>query len=145
MAVAVLVEVKVGALESTVMVRAAELVDALPEASVATAVIAMLPSESAADAGTVKLQLPSLFVVVEPSDEPSAKSSMELFASAVPVKVGVESLVRLSVWEIPLSDAVIRSGVDGIGGGVSSRSLTARDTDVSEVFPATSVAMTVKL
>ena len=93
------VDVKAGALVSTVRERAAELVDALPAASVATAVIAVLPSESAADAGTVKLQLPSSFVVVEPSDEPSAKSSTELLASAVPVKVGVESPVRLSEEE----------------------------------------------
>ena len=99
MAVAVVPDVKVGALVSTVMVRAAELVDALPAASVATAVIAVLPSESAVDAGTVKLQLPSSFVVVEPSDEPSAKSSTELLASAVPVKVGEGLLVRLSEEE----------------------------------------------
>ena len=127
------VDVKVGAVESTVRVRAAELGDALPqaadlgdalpqaadlgdalpEASVAMAVIAELPSLSAADAGTVKLQLPSSFVVVEPSDEPSAKSSTELLASAVPVKVGVGLLVRLSEEELPLSEAAVRSGVEG--------------------------------
>ena len=120
MAVAVPVDVKVGAVESTVRVSAAELGDALPEASVAMAVIAELPSLSAADAGTVKLQLPSSFVVVEPSDEPSAKSSTELLASAVPVKVGVESLVRLSEEELPLSEAAARSGVEGAGGPVES-------------------------
>ena len=99
MAVAVPVDVKAGALVSTVRERAAELVDTLPAASVAIVVIAVLPSESAALVGTVKLQLPSSFVVVEPRDEPSAKSSTELLASAVPVKVGVESPVRLSEEE----------------------------------------------
>ena len=90
---------KVGVVVSTLMMRAAELGDALPAVSVAVAVIAVLPSESAADVGTVKLQLPSSFVVVEPSDKPSAKSSTELLASAVPVKVGVGLLVRLSEEE----------------------------------------------
>ena len=99
MAVAVVPDVKAGALVSTVRVRAAELGDALPEASVAMAVIAVLSSQSAALVGTVKLQLPSSFVVVLPSDEPSAKSSTELLASAVPVKVGEGLLVRLSEEE----------------------------------------------
>ena len=99
MAVAVPVDVKAGALVSTVMVRSAELGEALPAVSIAVAVIAVLPSESAADAGTVKLQLPSSFVVVEPSDVLPAKSSTELLASAVPVKVGVGLLVRLSEKE----------------------------------------------
>ena len=99
MAVAVPVDVKAGALVSTVMVRAAELVDALPAVSVAVAVIAVLPSESAALVGTVKLQLPESSALVLPSDEPSAKSSTELLASAVPVKLGVGLLVRLSEEE----------------------------------------------
>ena len=107
---------KLGALESTTMVKAAELGDALPEASVAMAAIAELPSLNAADAGTVKLQLPSSLVVVEPNDEPSAKSSTELLASAVPVKLGVESLVRLSEEELPLSEAAVRFGVEGAAG-----------------------------
>ena len=93
------VDVKAGALVSTVMVRAAEPSEVFSAESVATAVIAVLPSESAALVGTVKLQLPSSFVVVLPSDEPPAKSSTELLASVVPVKVGVESPVRLSEEE----------------------------------------------
>ena len=93
------VDVKAGALVSTVIVRAAELGDALPAVSVAVAVIAVLPSESAALVGTVKLQLPSSFVVVLPREVMPVKSSTELLASAVPVKVGVGLLVRLSEEE----------------------------------------------
>ena len=73
---------------STVKERAAELGDALPAASVATAVIAVLPSESAADSGTVKLQLPSSFVVVLPREVVPINSSTEVTGSAVPVKEG---------------------------------------------------------
>ena len=61
--------------------------------SLATAVIAIEPSDSAEPSGTVKLQLPSESVVVVPRELPSAKSSTVLPASAVPVKVGVGSLV----------------------------------------------------
>ena len=135
---------KVGVVVSTLMMRAAELGDALPAVSVAVAVIAVLPSESAALVGTVKDQVPELSVVVLPREVVPAKSSTELLASAVPVKVGVDVLVRLSVSVLPLSEAAVRSGVEGAAGGVSSRSLMARATDCSEVLPASSVAMTVK-
>src|SRR5437762_2677294 len=47
-------------------------------------------------------------------------------ASAVPVNVGVVSVVTLSVWEQPLSLASVRSGADGAAGAVlSSVKLTA--------------------
>ena len=83
-------------------------------------------------------------VVVEPREVEPAKSSMELLASAVPVKVGVGVLVRVSELELPLSEVAIRSGVEGAAGAVSSRSLMARETDCSAVLPASSAAMTVK-
>ena len=73
-------DVKAGALESIVIVRAAELGDALPAASVAMAVIVVLPSLSAAGVGTLNDQFQELSVVVVPSDETSAKSSTELLA-----------------------------------------------------------------
>lgn len=65
------------------------------------------------------MPLPSAVVV------PKVLSTLELtmtvaLASAVPLKVGVVSLVMLSVLESPESDAVSRSGVDGAAG--SSRS-----------------------
>ena len=91
-----------------------------------------------------KAHSPLLSAVAVPSEELSAKSSTELLASAVPVKVGVGLLVRLSEEELPLSEAAVRSGVEGAAGAVSSRSLMARDTNCSDVFPASSVAMTVK-
>ena len=40
-------------------------------------------------------------------------------ASAVPVKVGVVTLVMLSVLEAPESEAAIRSGVDGLAGALN--------------------------
>ena len=48
---------------------------------------------SASGCATVKDQLPESSAVVVPRDAPSAKSSTVLPASAVPVKVGVGSLV----------------------------------------------------
>ena len=144
MAAAVPADVKAGALVSMVMVNAAELGEVLPAASVATAVIAAVPSRNAADSGTVKLQVPELLVVVEPREAPPEKSSTVLPASAVPVKVGVVSLVRLSELELPLSEVAIRSGVEGAAGAVSSRSLMARATACSLLLRAASVATTVK-
>ena len=53
--------------------------------------------------------------------------------------------MRLSVSELPLSEPGFRTGVEGAVGGVSSRSLMARETDCSEeLLPAASVATTVK-
>ena len=43
-----------------------------------------------------------------------------LLASAVPVKVGVVSLVMLSVPDVPVSEARARSGVDGAEGVTAS-------------------------
>ena len=53
-------------------------------------------------------------------DVPSTNSSIVLFASADPVSVGVESLVILSLLELPLSEARSRSGVGGIAGADES-------------------------
>ena len=135
---------KSGAVESMVMLSAAELGELLPSASVATAVMALLPSVSAADAGTVKDQLPEPSAVVLPREVEPAKSSTVLLASAFPLKLGVGLLVRLSELEVPVSDVGVRSGVEGAAGAVSSRSLMARVTDCSSELPASSVAMTVK-
>ena len=77
---------------------------------------------------TVKLQFPLLSAVVVPNELDPANSSTVLLASAVPVKVGVVSLVRLSSFDVPVSESGARSGVDGLSGGSSSRSLTANAT-----------------
>lgn len=50
---------------------------------------------------------PSLMVSVDP-------------ASAVPVRVGVVSLVMASFEYLPVSEPVVRSGVDGACGAVAS-------------------------
>ena len=65
--------------------------------------MAMVPSDSAAPSGTVMLHLPSESLVVIPRKLPSAKSSTVPPTSAVSVKVGVVSLVRLSDSELPVS------------------------------------------
>ena len=57
--------------------------------------------------------MPEPSAVVVPRKLPSAKSSTVLPASALPLKVGVVSLVRLSESELPVSEAALRSGVDG--------------------------------
>ena len=74
MAAAVPPDEKAGAVGSMVMLRAAELGEVLPAASVAIAVMAKQPSVSGAVAGTVKLQVPELLVVVEPREEPFANT-----------------------------------------------------------------------
>ena len=76
--------------------------------------------------------MPLLSAVVLPRDEPSAKSSTVLPVSAVPLKVGVVSSVTLSVSEMPVSEAAIRSGVDGAAGGVIFSS-----SSVPSSFPVT--------
>ena len=69
---------------------------------------------------------------------------MVLFASAVPVKVGVLSLVILSVSELPVSVPAVISGVDGAAGAVVSM-IMARAEDTALVLPAASVAVAVML
>ena len=63
-----------------------------------------------------------LSAVVVPMEELLEKSSTVLFASAVPVKVGVVSVVILSVLELPVSESAERSGVDGAEGAIESNS-----------------------
>ena len=63
-------------------------------------------------------------------------------ASAVPVKVGVLSLVILSVLEVPLSLAATRSGTDGAAGAVVSM-VMLNALDAALRFPAASIAFAV--
>ena len=65
-----------------------------------------------------------------------------LLASAVPVKVGVVSLVLLSVFELPVSEPLSRSGVDGAAGAVASMLIVNSD-EASDTFPVASVAFAV--
>ena len=92
----------------------------------------------------MKDQSPLPSAVVVPIDVEPVKSSTLLFASAVPVNVGVLSLLRLSLLELPLSDAALKSGLDGAAGGVASMvRLSAGDAE--DVLPAASVAFAVML
>ena len=65
-------------------------------------------------------------------------------ASAVPVKVGVVTLVMLSVLDTPVSDAVIRSRACGRAGAVVSMVID-RAAEAALTLPATSVALAVML
>ncbi len=92
------------------------------------------------------MPLPSAVVV--PLLTPSTKTSTVLLASAVPVKVGVVSLVMLSLLEEPVSLPAERSGAAGVVGAVvsithESLAFTARALPATSVMPepaATSVS-----
>ena len=77
-----------------------------------------------------------------PNEEPSKKSSTVLLASAVPLKVGVLSVVILSLFELPVSSEEERSGVDGADGAVQS-TVRLNPLDAEEVLPAASVTFAV--
>ena len=68
---------------------------------------------SADSSATVKDQFPLPSAVVDPMDKSSAKSSTLNPASVVPFRVGVVSLLRSSESDLPVSDSVIRFGVEG--------------------------------
>ena len=90
----------------------------------------------------MKLQFPLLSAVVVPKELLPAKSSTVLLASAVPVKVGVVSLVRLSLLDVPVSESTARSGTDGAAGADTSM-LIVKAEDALETFPTASVAFAV--
>src|SRR5690606_28485508 len=90
-----------GAVTSIVRVRADEAGPTFPAASVALAVRLWLPSLSVL---LVMLHMPPVAVVVPSTVVPSVSYKVTVLpASAVPVTVGVVSLVILSVFEEPLS------------------------------------------
>jgi len=91
------------------------------------------------------LQLPDPSAVAVPTIPSTEDIRVTvLFASAVPVKVGVLSFVMLSVFEIPVSVPSVMSGVEGaVGDDVSMVMAKAEDTVL--VLPATSVAVAVIL
>ena len=84
----------------------------LPARSVALALRLWTPF-ARVEAAT--LHLPPVATPVPITVVPSNKVTV-LPASAVPVKVGVAALVMLSVLDLPLSDAAVRSGADGPAG-----------------------------
>ena len=88
---------------------------------------------------SVIVQAPKPSAVVEPTELPSRSSSTKVPASAVPLKVGVLSLVMLSVLELPLSELVARSGGETAGAAVSI--VTVSEPEATLVLPAVSVAL----
>jgi hypothetical protein len=77
-----------------------------------------------------------------PTCTPSLKIVTTLPASAVPLKVGVVMLVRLSLLDDPESLPLLKSGVDGAVGEVVSIVTESAD-DAAEIFPAESVCWAV--
>ena len=88
-------------------------------------------------------QFPEPSAVAVPSDVAPSSNSTVLFASAVPVIVGVSSLVLSSVLELPLSLPASRSGVDGVAGADVSI-VTVNADEAALAFPAASVAVAVR-
>src|SRR6266571_1540464 len=116
--------------------------------------VAIFPAASVVRA--VMLRVPSLrvLVVIDQSPLTSAvpvptvvlpsRIVTVMPGSAVPVKVGVLSLVLLSVFDDPVSLAGSRSGVEGALGGVVSM-VMIRAAEAGEMLPAASVALAVML
>src|SRR6266568_3822603 len=98
-----------GAVASMLMVKAPEAAETLPAVSVAVAVMLCVPwvGRLTVMPGLLKEAAVPLATWV-----PSLKILTVLVASAVPVNVGVVSLVTLSVFDTPLSLAAVRSGVE---------------------------------
>ena len=130
-----------GGMVSIVTDNAPELALAFPAASEARAAMLCTPSAKALE---VIVQVPPAVAVALPTTVPPSSSSTSEPATAVPVKVGVVTLVMLSVDELPLSLAAVKSGVPGAAGGVVSI-VIVNAADVAPVLPATSVARAEKL
>ena len=90
----------------------------------------------------MKLQFPLLSAVVVPKELVPANNSTVLPASAVPVNVGVLSLVMLSVLDCPVSEEELRSGVDGVVVAVSTVRLRAADGSLVTGDPPDEVVVT---
>ena len=107
-----------GAVVSTVIDSGEDAPPTLPAASVAFAVIALMPAASA----TSRLKFPELSAVTVPSEVVPLNSSTRALASAVPVIVSPEVwLVTLSLLLEPVSSAEARSRPVGAAGAVVSR------------------------
>ncbi len=106
---------------SIVTPSAEEAVEVLPAASRAVAVNEWAPLPSAA---VVNDHAPPAVAVVVPSDVVPSKIRTRLPASAAPPRVGVASLVMLSVLDAPLSLPASRSMVGALGAVVSAGGVT---------------------
>ena len=132
----------VGCVVSRVSASPLEAEEVLPAASVAVAVSVLDPEVSVL---AVMDQLPDPSAVVDPTTPSTLELRMTVLeASDVPVRVGVVSLVILSVLLLPLSDAADRSGADGALGTVVSITM-ARPLEAAEVLPTPSVDVAVSV
>jgi hypothetical protein len=130
-----------GALVSMVMLRADEAGPRLPAVSTILAVMVCPPSDRELEG--VKLQFPDPSAVAVPKTVDPSNTCTVLLGAAVPVKVGVLSLVRLSVLDAPVSVAAVMSGVDGIEVGAVVSMVMLRGAEAGLTFPAPSVAVAV--
>jgi hypothetical protein len=127
-----------GAVVSTVITRGFEATDALPTASVATAV--RLTDPESAD--VVIVNMPALSAVVVPTVEAPLLRVTDEPGSAEPVTVKVVSLVIESVADEPVSSLKVM--MVGAAGAVRSTRMSA-EVEEAETLPAASVAVAVML
>jgi hypothetical protein len=80
----------------------------------------------------------------DPTATPSLEIVTALPSGAVPVKVGVMTLVMLSVLDDPESDAAARSGIEGTNAD-ADKIVTERLDETKLTFPAVSDAFAVML
>ena len=106
--------VMVGLVTSIVTVNAADAVPMFPAASLARAVMVCGPPASVLE---VMVQFPNPSAFAEPMEVAPSNSVMSTPGSLVPLNVGVVVFVMLSLFEVPVSLASAKSGVEGAGRG----------------------------
>ena len=140
-----------GAVVSIVNATALDEFDTLFAASVAVTVNEYDPSASSDYGVTEKLPLPS--VVAVPIDDPLLIRLIVLFISAVPLIVGLVSFVAVvpvdivgcAGFVVSIVNETEFSSEDNVSDPSNSDSANESDaTDAVDVFPAVSVAVTVK-
>jgi len=133
------VEGAAGAVVSIVTLKALEATERLPAGSVCLAVMLCTPSLRLLVVIVALVEL----ATTEPTAVPPSKMVTVLADATDPmVNVGVLLLVMLSVVEVPVSVAAVRSGVPGAARAAVSM-VTLRPVKAAETFPATSVAFAV--
>ena len=130
-----------GAIVSIVTASAAEGALTLPAVSASVAVNEWLPLPSAV---LVMLQVPPAVATALPTGVVPSSNVTVLPAGAEPVKVGVVTLVTLSVFDAPVSDAGVRSGAEGAA-GVVVWIVTAKAAEGALTLPAGSVSVAVSV
>ena len=129
-----------GAVASIVTLSVTDAADMLPAASVDRVVIGCRPSTNVGD---VKLHVPLAATLVDPRRTAPSYTEIVELASAVPVSVGVTTLVRLSPRR-PVSDSGDSTAIGGAVGAIVSI-VMASGAEATEVLPAASVAVVTKV